>query len=799
MTLAAVAQDSSRPASPTPSAKIEKPSEILLKRLPQNILLDQKRIWTAPVRLRARDLDWLVPAAVGTALVIASDQSIQAHLPTSKTTISHGSTFSNAGAVAFAGGAAGLYLLGVYKGNDHLRSTGLLSGEAAIDAYLVSELMKGMTRRERPSEGSGRGRFGDSASPWQSSFPSQHSTAAFAIATVVAHQYPGILTKIVAYGGASAIGAARIIGHDHFTSDVLVGSAVGYYVGHQVLAEHVEKDAEYGTFVRAESNDKDPARMATPYVPLDSWVYEAFDRLRGLGYVKSAMMGMRPWTRMECARLTQEFEDVDDDDDTTPVEAKSLLRSLNQEFRRESRLLDGGGSNVAAHLESVYTRFTGISGMPVNDPLHSGQTIVNDFGRPYAQGLNAVTGLTADAEAGPFAFYLRGEYQHSPSFAAVPLSARTAYAASDQLPVQPGTPFAAVDRLRILEGYVALNLSDWQVSFGKQNSWWGPGTGGDLMMSNNAEGLWSLKLSRVTPLKLPSVFKYLGPIRTESMLGQIRGYHFLKVGPTLTLVGDWNSYVDPQPFMWGQKFSFKPTKNLELGFSYTTVFAGFGRPMNLRTFRHTFSLHGNAQSLEPGDRRTGFDFSYRLPGVRNWLTLYNGSMAEDEPNPIAYPRRSAMNPGLYLTHVPKIPKLDLRVEAVYTDLPNLGIPGVFYRNSRYVGGYTNYGGEMGSWIGPEARGIQAISRYWFSGRNKLEVGFRQEKMNKEYLQGGDLHDFSLVYNVLLKHGLEVKTGFQYERWNFPLLAAQPNSNQVLSVQLTYHSKLRKSREAAPAP
>ena len=49
--------------------------------------------------------------------------------------------------------------------------------------------------------------------------------------------------------------------------------------------------------------------MGSPYVPLDSWVYPAFDRLIARGRIQTAYVGLRPWTRLECARLLQEAEE----------------------------------------------------------------------------------------------------------------------------------------------------------------------------------------------------------------------------------------------------------------------------------------------------------------------------------------------------------------------------------------------------------------------------------------------------------------------------------------------------------
>src|SRR6202043_447067 len=70
---------------------------------------------------------------------------------------------------------------------------------------------------------------------------------------------------------------------------------------------------------------------------------------------------------------------------------------------------------------------------------------------------------------------------------------------------------------------------------------------------------------------------------------------------------------------------------------------------------------------DPGARFGSFDFSYRLPFVRNWLTLYADGEVHDDVSPIDAPRRASWRPGLYLSHVPGLARVDARVEAVYTD------------------------------------------------------------------------------------------------------------------------------------
>ena len=230
-----------------------------------------------------------------------------------------------------------------------------------------------------------------------------------------------------------------------------------------------------------------PGNMGSPYVPLDSWIYPAFDRLIALGYVRSAIVGQRPWTRLECARLLNEASDLiqsesaDGDD-----EALAIRDALAQEFSNERALIDGE-TNRSAQVESIYTRVTGIGGRPLTDGYHFGQTILNDFGRPFGEGFNTVDGFSGWASEGPLTGYFRGEYQHAPSIPAPSSQALQFIATSVRsLPVPPDTPTPAVNRFQLLDAYVAVNIENWQLSFGKQSFWWGPSHDGPLMFSDNA-------------------------------------------------------------------------------------------------------------------------------------------------------------------------------------------------------------------------------------------------------------------------------------------------------------------------
>jgi hypothetical protein len=809
------ADEKSNPA-PSPKPEVQSPEfspePVRLKSLPHNLFQDQKNFWSTPLHMTETDLQWTVPLAFAGAALVASDTAIEKHVPMNPSTVSHAVTASNAGLAAMAGVGAGMFLWGHLAQNDEERETGLLSGEAGIDAFLDTEVFKYALGRDRPFTGDGRGRFfqgGDS-------FPSQHAAISWAIASVIAHEYPGPMTELLAYGTAAGVSAARFVGQKHFASDVVVGSALGWYLGRQVFHSHSQySDAEiakWGTFSKGDEDTSHEARnMGSPYVPLDSWVYPALDRLTALGYIHTGFADMRPWTRMECARQLKEASDRMLEDEGREGEAARLHRALQTEFTREVALLSGG-ENAELRLESVYTRSTEIVGKPLTDGDHFGQTIVNDYGRPEEQGYNNISGLSGWASYGPLTVYVRGEYQHSPSAPALPLTAREAVSQADfsrsgvpsPFPLPPDTPTSAFNQGRFLDTYVALNLSDWQLSYGNQSLWWGPSQGGPMMFSDNAQPLRMFRVNRVTPFTLPSFLGLLGPMRLEAFIGQYSGYEFLNAPSGL--VGQYDQSLNPQPIIHGERISFKPTSNLEIGLSRTTDYGGPGYPLTLHSFLRSVFSTGNTYAgnpNKPGSRRSGMDFSYRIPGLRNGMTFYAEGLAEhDEITPLLGPDVAAWLAGIYIPRLPKIPKLDFRVEGGYTDPPNsLGDVafGAFYWDGTWITGFQNAGHLMGSWMGRQGQGAQAWTTYWFSPRNKLQFGFRHQKVSREFIpNGGTLADANVRAEFWPRSSFSLSASVQYEMWNFPVIAPTRQSNVTSSVQLSFWPK-GLSRKASTTP
>jgi hypothetical protein len=135
--------------------------------------------------------------------------------------------------------------------------------------------------------------------------------------------------------------------------------------------------------------------------------------------------------------------------------------------------------------------------------------------------------------------------------------------------------------------------------------------------------------------------------------------------------------------------------------------------------------------------RQSMKASYRLPFVRKWLTLYSDSFAHDDVSPISAPRRAAIRPGIYLSHVPSLPHLDFRVEAASTDPPTSRSNGgqFIYTEEVQKEGYTNKGYIIGDPIGRESKGGQAWLTYHLSPREDVQF-LSQRESSERLIPGG---------------------------------------------------------------
>jgi len=266
------AQTPSASPSPTPSTSS---SPTLESKFFKNILRDQKAIWTSPFHLHGSDARWLAPLGLGTAALIATDRRTGDEIGEFHRQLNVSRYVSYAGSDYGVGGVAlTFYLVGRAKHNERARETGILGAEALIDSAIVVTVLKEITQRRRPLAATGRSDFFDGGS----SFPSGHAIEAWALATVIANEYHDHrLVQVGAYGIATAVSLSRFTGRQHYLSDVLVGSALGYGIGRYVYRAHHRKTSG--------STDEEESQSRPKLLPLIAPEYDRRAREYGVALV----------------------------------------------------------------------------------------------------------------------------------------------------------------------------------------------------------------------------------------------------------------------------------------------------------------------------------------------------------------------------------------------------------------------------------------------------------------------------------------------------------------------------------
>ena len=223
------------PDAPEPAA----PAAVTLAHSPVDILKEQGAIWTSPAHIHDHNLALLIPLGLATTVAITADHQAMSSSKLNNTSLNnHAITASNGLLGGFVVAPVAIYGLGYLHHDEHATETGILAGEAMVNSLVVDEVLKAATMRERPTLDGAKGKFFQKSVGLDSSFPSTHSIIAWSSAAVIASEYPSPLIQITAYGLATGVSMTRVLGKQHFPSDVLVGSAVGWMVGRYVFHRH---------------------------------------------------------------------------------------------------------------------------------------------------------------------------------------------------------------------------------------------------------------------------------------------------------------------------------------------------------------------------------------------------------------------------------------------------------------------------------------------------------------------------------------------------------------------------------
>jgi len=225
------------PNAPTPQASPH--DDVSVRNLPRNFLQDQAAIWTSPKDIRAHDLAWLIPLAAATGVALGTDHYVMTQVVSTNPSFNQANiNASNAMIYSLVATPVALYGFGRLAQDDHAREAGILAAESMLDGVVVEQGLKLVLWRERPNQDLSRGRFFQSSAGVDSGFPSSHALIAFSAASALAAEYPSRWVQLLVYTGATGVGLTRVLGRDHFPADALVGGALGWLIGHNVVKRH---------------------------------------------------------------------------------------------------------------------------------------------------------------------------------------------------------------------------------------------------------------------------------------------------------------------------------------------------------------------------------------------------------------------------------------------------------------------------------------------------------------------------------------------------------------------------------
>ena len=439
-------------------------------------------------------------------------------------------------------------------------------------------------------------------------------------------------------------------------------------------------------------------------------VYRDIDKLVANGLVDKIVMGQKPFSRKEIARIIAEAayhlprlgdqlqdpalsEKQKDKIQDRMDYVNGILRRLKADYREElveSGALRGEKSWYSIHAVDkvvVDTTLTNSAPLVLNDDNGLGRVnaVINPL-LDYRQGRNLVDGANLSLET---SHWLRAS-----NYFALYVQPRFQLGLGSGL--QPNVNEAFIENL-----YGKLNFKNVEVEIGRDNLVYGQGQNAGILLSNNPRGLDMAKISNDSPFFLPWYFKYLGALKLS--------FFYSDLGP---------EQFFPHSYLTGYKFSLQPISFAEIGFSLLVDSGGEGSPSGSFGRRVATVFAFNPESDTQGDfsnKIGGVDFRFRIPPARG-MELYLEAMFDDHHHSIFSTAQlvddASYVGGFYFPRLNNTGSLDLRLEYHFTG-PR------FYRHSTWLSGWTLNKFLLGDDLGPNAQGAYVTANWDLNGHHLL--------------------------------------------------------------------------------
>jgi capsule assembly protein Wzi len=439
--------------------------------------------------------------------------------------------------------------------------------------------------------------------------------------------------------------------------------------------------------------------FASANIPLDSPIYFYLEKLAGFGLVTGDVRGIRPYSRLEAARLLVEAEDnLAQRPADAPLLAQEITARLHELLPREHLLARAPAGQPWFDYEllsSFRLRYGYLRGAPrsferpVHDPggdgffgIGAGLRPDNPYPSPVQQHGSEGTPLLENNEG--LRFHAGSNYEtrfsseaYFGGFAAALVEPLLSYSAGD------GSP-----RARLNKGYVKLGGAGLELEVGRDANWLGLGHRGAITLTDNARNFDMVKLSSPEPIRL----RYVGDIK----------YAFIFSRFDRTVVNG----QERQPYFFAGKLSVKPVKNFEAGLNLGRQQGGPGVHNSLgSTFR---GLYGGTDD-DNSNSLAGFELRLRLPFLRH-TEIYAEDSFEDMPSVESYLA------GFYIPRLSESGRDDLRFEYFRGNR-------ILYTNHTFPEGYLYRGLPIGHSQGGATEDFFVRYSHWFSPRNSVALEY----------------------------------------------------------------------------
>lgn len=447
-------------------------------------------------------------------------------------------------------------------------------------------------------------------------------------------------------------------------------------------------------------------------VPLGHWSYDAVEKLANYGLIDSAMLAIKPLSRLEMARHVAQAKDTLEQTEEAPTVLTAMVERLTKEYGAELvqvGVLDGSydGKTSLKPLEDPYVKYLYARHMP---DLENRRGDVFQRGSNYRAGF-ASRGTLLDT----FAFYLHPEY------------AGAAEGDND------------VD---LIEGYGKVQIRSWELEVGRDSLWWGPGRHGSILMSNNARPFDMLKISNPQPILLPWIFRAMGPVKAEWFLARLEADRLF-----------------PHANLSGIRLNIKPHPLVELGASRVVLFGGHGQP-KMDFFDYFKPLAALSEEAE-NNQLAGFDASVLIPlptnGLLRSIKVYGDAAGEDEAGFV--PTKWGDLIGVQFNDIFKTGRTDFRME--YADDVVPVAPGVFYTHGLYP--YTYEGRVIGHHMGTNSRDLFMQVSHYLRDDLILDIAYDRHNHGRDDGTRATAHIYELGVTYFPAQNWQVLGGYRFEQ------------------------------------